>query len=117
MMDFIITNGTVVDGTGAAPFVGDVVRDPLGFRCSFPRGGSCRRCFHHFQLYLTAAPLCCFAAAAAQAIKDGRIAAVGEGLVEAGMTAKETYDATGLHVAPGWIDPHTHFVRSARAAL
>ena len=51
-------------------------------------------------------------AAAAQAIKDGRIAAVGEGLVDAGMTAKEIYDAAGLHVAPGWIDPHTHFVRS-----
>lgn len=50
-------------------------------------------------------------AAAAQAIKDGRIAAVGVGLVDAGVTAKEIYDATGQHVAPGWIDPHTHFVR------
>jgi predicted amidohydrolase YtcJ len=51
-------------------------------------------------------------AAAAQAVKDGRIAAVGQGLVDAGMTAKELYDASGQHVAPGWIDPHTHFVRS-----
>ena len=45
------------------------------------------------------------------AIKDGKIAAVGAGLAASGMQATEVYDATGQHVAPGWIDPHTHFVR------
>ena len=93
-MDFIITNGTVVDGTGAAPFIGDVVRDLSLHASGLGVPLSATRC-----------------AAAAQAIKDGRIAAVGVGLVDAGVTAKEIYDATGQHVAPGWIDPHTHFVR------
>ena len=39
------------------------------------------------------------------AIKDGRIAAVGK--VEG--AAARTIDATGKTVAPGFIDPHTHF--------
>ena len=39
------------------------------------------------------------------AIRDGRIAAIGR--VAAG-TARETIDATGLVVAPGFIDVHTH---------
>jgi N-acyl-D-aspartate/D-glutamate deacylase len=40
------------------------------------------------------------------AIKDGRIAAVGPS-IEA--EAAQTLDATGRVVAPGFIDPHTHF--------
>jgi N-acyl-D-aspartate/D-glutamate deacylase len=40
------------------------------------------------------------------AVKDGRIAAIGEGL--AGEAA-QVIDARGQVVAPGFIDPHTHF--------
>ena len=39
------------------------------------------------------------------AISGGRIAAVGEGL----GPAERTIDAEGLVVAPGFIDPHTHY--------
>lgn len=39
------------------------------------------------------------------AVKDGRIVAVGEFEAE----AREVYDAGGKLVAPGFIDPHTHF--------
>jgi N-acyl-D-amino-acid deacylase len=39
------------------------------------------------------------------AIKDGRIAAVGR---LAGVTAARSIDATGMAVAPGFIDLHTH---------
>ncbi len=39
------------------------------------------------------------------AIQDGRIAAIGQNLGE----GKQTLDATGRVVAPGFIDPHTHF--------
>src|SRR5512135_1794795 len=38
-------------------------------------------------------------------IRDGRIAAVGEVTED----AAETIDATGLVVAPGIVDPHTHY--------
>src|SRR5258707_1133847 len=38
------------------------------------------------------------------AIRDGRIAAIGADL----GTARETIDASGLTVAPGFIDVHTH---------
>jgi dihydroorotase len=41
------------------------------------------------------------------AIKDGAIAAVGS--PEAMPAAKETLDASGLHVLPGAIDVHVHF--------
>src|SRR5579871_3109133 len=43
--------------------------------------------------------------AADVAVKDGRIAAIGEALGE----AKAVVDAGGRVVAPGFIDPHTHF--------
>ena len=39
------------------------------------------------------------------AIRDGKIAAVGES--EGG--AKETIDAGGACVTPGWVDVHTHY--------
>jgi N-acyl-D-aspartate/D-glutamate deacylase len=40
------------------------------------------------------------------AVKDGRIAAVGP---EISGEARQTLDAAGRVVAPGFIDPHTHF--------
>jgi N-acyl-D-aspartate/D-glutamate deacylase len=40
------------------------------------------------------------------AVKDGRIAAIGQGLAG---EARQVLDATGQVVAPGFIDPHTHF--------
>lgn len=61
--DTIIRGGTIVDGTGAPRFVGDV------------------------------------------AIAGGLIAAVGT--VHGGATRE--IDATGLVVAPGWVDIHTHY--------
>ncbi len=39
------------------------------------------------------------------AIEDGKIAAVGS----ADGAAKETIDAEGAYVTPGWVDVHTHF--------
>jgi len=39
------------------------------------------------------------------AVKDGMIAAIGHAL----GNATETVDATGLIVAPGWVDIHTHY--------
>ncbi|MGW0661983.1 N-acyl-D-amino-acid deacylase family protein [Streptodolium elevatio] len=60
--DLVITGGTVVDGTGAAPYAADV------------------------------------------AVTDGRISAIGQGL-----TGRQTLDATGHIVAPGFIDIHTHY--------
>ena len=63
MLDYVIRNGLVVDGTGAPAGSADV------------------------------------------GIRDGRIVAVGE-VDEAGATE---LDAEGLVVAPGIIDPHTHY--------
>lgn len=63
MYDILIRDGTIVDGTGAAPRRGDV------------------------------------------AIVDGRIAAIGEIAGE----ARETIDATGKIVTPGFVDIHTHY--------
>ncbi|MDD2705505.1 MAG: dihydroorotase, partial [Acidocella sp.] len=38
-------------------------------------------------------------------VKHGRIAAIGKNLGH----AAETFNAAGLHVLPGIIDPHVHF--------
>ena len=40
------------------------------------------------------------------AVVDGRIAATGADL---GMTGAAEFDATGMHVFPGGVDPHVHF--------
>ena len=44
---------------------------------------------------------------ASLAIKDGAVAAVGA--ADAMPPARETLDATGLHLLPGAIDVHVHF--------
>jgi N-acyl-D-aspartate/D-glutamate deacylase len=61
--DLLIKNGTVVDGTGAAPKRADV------------------------------------------AIADGKIAEIGK----IADSAKKVVDAADLIVAPGFVDPHTHY--------
>jgi N-acyl-D-aspartate/D-glutamate deacylase len=64
MYDLLITGGTIVDGTGADAFVGDV------------------------------------------AVTDGVIVAIGAAL---DGEARETIDATGLVVTPGFVDIHSHY--------
>jgi N-acyl-D-aspartate/D-glutamate deacylase len=64
MYDLVIKNATIIDGTRAPRYTGDV------------------------------------------AIKDGRIAKIGE--VDSSQ-ADEVLDAHGMIVAPGFVDPHTHY--------
>jgi N-acyl-D-aspartate/D-glutamate deacylase len=63
MLDCLIKNGTVVDGTGQKPFISDV------------------------------------------GIQGGRITHIGQ----INEVAKETIDATGLWITPGFVDLHTHY--------
>ncbi len=63
MLDYVIRNGQLVDGTGGSPRRADV------------------------------------------GIRDGRIISVGE----VGDAGKTEFDADGLVVAPGIVDPHTHY--------
>ena len=68
MLDYLVKGATIVDGSGAASYVGDV------------------------------------------AVRDGRIVAL-VATADGGVTepATETVDASGLVVAPGFIDNHTHY--------
>ncbi len=63
MLDYLIKDGTIVDGTGSPGYKGDI------------------------------------------GVKDGRITAIGE----VKQTAKETIDASGKIVSPGFVDCHTHY--------
>jgi len=63
MLDCLIKNGLVVDGTGQTPFIADV------------------------------------------GIQDGRITHIGQ----INDAAKETIDASGLWITPGFVDLHTHY--------
>ena len=62
-LDLVVTNGTVIDGTGKPRFRADV------------------------------------------GMRDGKIAAVAKDGV---LTGRQTLDATGMIVAPGFIDSHSH---------
>ncbi len=64
MFDTIIKGGTIVDGLGGEPFVGDI------------------------------------------AFQDGVISKVGGSIDE---PTRETIDAVGAIVTPGWVDVHTHY--------
>ena len=63
MLDHLIRGATIIDGTGAPAYIGDV------------------------------------------GVRDGRIVAVGQ----VDEDASSVFDAAGLVVSPGFVDPHTHY--------
>ena len=65
MLDLIIRNGTIIDGSGLPRYAGDV------------------------------------------GVRDGRLASVGRRIGDA--EALTVVDAAGKVVAPGFVDPHTHY--------
>ena len=44
------------------------------------------------------------------AVKDGKILDVAASLPN--IKGAREIDATGKHITPGWIDPHTHYVKN-----
>ena len=63
MLDLVIKGGTIVDGTGASSYAGDI------------------------------------------GVKDGVIAELGK----VSSKTKQSVDADGAIVSPGWVDIHTHY--------
>ena len=63
MLDILIKNGVIIDGTGSPPFEAEV------------------------------------------GVSEGRVVLVAH---EIAQQAMQTIDASGLHITPGFIDPHTH---------
>ena len=86
MLDLLIKGGTVVDGTGAEPFVADVG----------VRGGK----------IVTLQRVGAGGGMGRSAVPNPGHASVRDPAREA---ARETLDATGLWVTPGFIDIHTHY--------
>lgn len=78
MLDLLISGGTVLDGTGAPAFVGDVG----------VQGGK---------------------VVSVRSLEAGAAGASAAGGASGAETARRTIDATGLMVAPGFVDLHTHY--------
>ncbi len=97
-VDLLITGGTIVDGTGMPPFAGAVA--VRGETLQILRGSAAGSSHQSLHERASAGP-----EGHASAGPEGHAAA---GHAAAGITARRTIDATGLVVAPGFIDLHSH---------